>query len=107
MADVKYNRIQVLLVENDISQLELSEQLNVNRNSVSRWCRNIVQPSLYQLREIAEFFRVDIRLLIEPTDWSSAKTPAPVELYKAERKKKRENKSASVKRKQVKKYTKK
>jgi hypothetical protein len=37
---------------------------------------------LYQLRRIAEFFRIDIRLLIEPTAWTDRTGPSPAELYK-------------------------
>lgn len=82
MNEIKYNRIQIILVEFDIDQLELAEILQVNKNSVSRWCRNLVQPSLYQLREIAKFFRIDIRRLIEPTNWADETGLSPVEEYK-------------------------
>ncbi|SFQ30893.1 helix-turn-helix transcriptional regulator [Parafilimonas terrae] len=88
--EIKYNRLQHILIEFGMDQIELAEELNVNRNSVSRWCRNLVQPSLYQLRVIAEFFGINIKDLIEPTTWSDRKGPAPVEIYKAKRKKERE-----------------
>lgn len=94
MDEIKYNRIQIILVEFDIDQLELAQILKVNRNSVSRWCRNVVQPSLYQLREIAAFFRIDIRLLIEPTTWAHLTGPAPVDLYKEEKRRRAKERSA-------------
>ena len=90
MNEIKHNRIQVVLVEFDIDQLELAQILKVNKNSVSRWCRNLVQPSLYQLREIAKFFRIDIRQLIEPTHWADETGPSPIELYKIKRQKAKE-----------------
>ena len=93
MAEIKYNRLQVILFEFDIDQIELAKELKVNRNSVSRWCRNSVQPSLYQLRDIAEFFRIDIRQLIEPTNWANQSGPAPVDLYKEKRKKEKESRA--------------
>jgi transcriptional regulator with XRE-family HTH domain len=90
MDEIRYNRLQLILVEFDIDQIELALKLGVNRNSVSRWCRNEVQPSLYQLRDIAKFFRIDIRNLIEPTTWPSETGAAPVEVYKSERRKAKE-----------------
>lgn len=103
MNEIKYNRIQVTLFEFDIDQLELAKILKVNKNSVSRWCRNLVQPSLYQLRDIAEFFGIDVRQLIEPTTWTDRKGPAPVENYKETRKETKEKLAAANKKKLVKK----
>lgn len=105
MDKIKYNRIQVILVEFEIRQIELAQILKVNRNSVSRWCRNLVQPSLEQFWEIAAFFRIDIRLLIEPTSWDHLPGPAPVELYKEERRRREKEKKALVKKKTSRKRT--
>lgn len=107
MDRIKYNRLQLILVEYEIDQIELAGELKVNRNSVSRWCRNLVQPSLYQLREIAEFFGIDIRQLIEPTTWAQRKGPAPVEIYKEKRKKAKEELAAANKKLGKRKFAKK
>lgn len=107
MDRIKYNRLQLILVEYDIDQIELAKELKVNRNSVSRWCRNLVQPSLYQLRDIAEFFGIDVRQLIEPTAWANRKGPAPVELYKEKRSKTKEELAAANKKSAKKKASKK
>ena len=42
----------------------LANEIGRNENTVSRWCSNKVQPSLDQLREIADILDVDIRILI-------------------------------------------
>lgn len=107
MDRIKYNRLQLILVEYDIDQIELAKELKVNRNSVSRWCRNLVQPSLYQLRDIAEFFGIDVRQLIEPTTWANRKGPAPVDIYKATRRETKEKLAAANKQKAKKKAAKK
>ncbi len=94
MGEVKYNRIQIVLYEFTITQLEFAAALGVDKNTVTRWCKNHNQPSLVQLREIAEFFRIDIRQLIEPTEWADQVGPTPFEIY-------REKKNASLKAKKA------
>jgi transcriptional regulator with XRE-family HTH domain len=87
MEPIRYNRIKVVLVEFNISQLELAKILSVDKNTVTRWCKNHNQPALIQLYEIAKFFRIDVRNLIESTNWEKEKGPSPVEQYKAEKNK--------------------
>ena len=62
-----YNRVKVLLVENRKSNHWLAEQLDINSNTVSRWCTNSNQPSLDTLAQIAALLNIDIRELIVPT----------------------------------------
>jgi DNA-binding XRE family transcriptional regulator len=61
------NRIRVVLAEKDRTNKWLSERVNRNRTTVSRWCTNDMQPSLETLIEIAEVLDVDIRELVVPT----------------------------------------
>jgi len=63
---VQYNRIKIVLAEKDVSQKELVDYLGVSANTVSRWCRNLAQPSLHVLNNIAEFLHVDVRELLVP-----------------------------------------
>lgn len=58
------NRLKVILVEKGKTSRWLAEQLGKNENTVSRWCRNEVQPSLAQLNDIATLLDVDVRSLL-------------------------------------------
>lgn len=61
------NRIRVVLAEQDRTNKWLSERVNKNRTTVSRWCTNDMQPSLETLVEIADALNVDVRELLVPT----------------------------------------
>ena len=76
----RINRISIFLDEAGLDQLELSVLLKVNKDTVSRWCRNVAQPTLKNLRKIAELGHVDVRTLLEPTSWDS-KSPSAIEVY--------------------------
>jgi transcriptional regulator with XRE-family HTH domain len=62
-----YNRIRVVLAEQDRTNKWLAEKVKKNRTTISRWCTNDMQPSLETLAEIAEILNVDIRELLLPT----------------------------------------
>lgn len=64
------NRLKVVLAENKIANKALAEHLKRREETVSRWCSNKQQPSLEELNSIAKFLRVDIRELLNPSDWS-------------------------------------
>ena len=64
MADLKYNRLKVVLAERDITNKWLAEQLNVTEITVSRWTSNKRQPHLEQLFAIANAINVSPRELI-------------------------------------------
>lgn len=61
------NRIKVVLVEQSRTNKWLSEKINRNRTTVSRWCTNEMQPPLETLVEIAEILNVDVRELLVST----------------------------------------
>ena len=61
------NRIRVVLAEQDRTNKWLSEKVNKNRTTVSRWCTNDMQPSLETLVDIAKALDVDIRDLLHTT----------------------------------------
>lgn len=58
------NRLKVVLADKKKTCRWLANEIGRNENTVSRWCSNKVQPSLDQLREIADILDVDIRILI-------------------------------------------
>lgn len=65
MADI--NRIKVVLTEEKKTSLWLSQQLAVNRSTVSKWCTNTNQPDLHTLVRIAELLNVDVSSLLHRT----------------------------------------
>lgn len=65
MADI--NRIKVVLTEQKRTSLWLSQQLGVNRTTVSKWCTNSNQPDLHTLVRIAQLLNVDISSLLHKT----------------------------------------
>lgn len=64
----KYNRLKSVLAEKGKTSRWLSEQIDKNENTISRWCVNKSQPSLEQLNTIARVLEVDVRDLIRPTE---------------------------------------
>ncbi len=61
------NRIKVVLAEKDRTNKWLAEKMDKNRTTISRWCRNEMQPSLESLVEAAKILDVDVRELIVST----------------------------------------
>ena len=55
-----YNSLKVVLV----TGTWLSEKMNRNLGTVSRWMTNKVQPSVEQLYEIARHLDVDVKELL-------------------------------------------
>lgn len=49
-----------MLVEQSKKNKWLAEQLNKNQSTVSQWCNNARQPSLYNLLEIKNAIGVNI-----------------------------------------------
>ncbi len=65
MTDI--NRIKVVLAEEKRTSLWLSQQLGVNRTTVSKWCTNTNQPDLHTLVKIADLLKVDVSNLLNKT----------------------------------------
>jgi transcriptional regulator with XRE-family HTH domain len=63
----KINRIKIALVEHDKTGKWLADMLNRDVATVSRWCSNAAQPSLDNLRKIADVLNMDIKDLLEST----------------------------------------
>lgn len=61
------NRLKIVLVEQGKSGRWLAEQLNKSEHTISRWCQNKTQPSVAQLKDIAQVLGVDVRSLINST----------------------------------------
>lgn len=65
---VNLNRIKVVLVEKDKTGKWLSEQLGKSNCTVSKWCKNTVQPDLNTLDKIAKLLDVDVTYLLNATE---------------------------------------
>lgn len=65
MATKKFNRIKWVLKQKKRTGKWLAEQLGKNEVTVSRWCRNVQQPSLETLFEVAELLEVKPGELLE------------------------------------------
>ncbi len=64
----RFNRIKLVLVENDKSAKWLSEQLGKDKSTVSRWCTNDIQPSVETFFQIAAVLKIDVRDLFVSTE---------------------------------------
>ena len=58
------NRLKAVLAEQDKTGNWLAEQLGKSTCTVSKWCKNSVQPDLNTLNEIANKLHVDIKDLL-------------------------------------------
>ena len=58
------NRIKEALEKENVSQAKLARALDMSPNTISRYCRNEVQPTLNALSKIAKYLKIDIRELI-------------------------------------------
>lgn len=64
MSKKVYNRIKAVLAENGKTSNWLASELNVNITTVSKWCRNEMQPRVDSLFSVAEALDVDVRDLL-------------------------------------------
>ncbi|WP_316846446.1 helix-turn-helix transcriptional regulator [Pedobacter psychrodurus] len=67
------NRLAEVFESKNIYNRDIAKYLKKSEETVSRWTNNHRQPSLNDLHKIAEFLRVDIRDLLNPSDWSKSK----------------------------------
>lgn len=58
-------RIKSLRIANNLNQVQLADQLNVSKQTVSNWENNNILPSLDMLMKIALFFSVSTDYLLE------------------------------------------
>ena len=62
-----YNRIKAVLAEKGKTNNSLANELNMNRTTISKWCRNEMQPRIETLFQIAKVLDVDVRELLIST----------------------------------------
>lgn len=59
-----FNRIKIALVEKDKTGKWLAEQLGKSTCTVSKWCKNSIQPDIKTLNEIANLMDADVKDLL-------------------------------------------
>ncbi|NML24026.1 helix-turn-helix transcriptional regulator [Pseudoflavitalea sp. G-6-1-2] len=62
----RYNRIKLVLYENEKSNGWLAEKVGVKTVTVSKWCSNVNQPSIATLYVIADALEVSVFDLLVP-----------------------------------------
>ncbi|MCC4226836.1 MULTISPECIES: helix-turn-helix domain-containing protein [Zunongwangia] len=73
MPNYKLNRIAEVLDEKGMKNNDLVINLQVKKETVSRWVNNKQQPTLNTLNDIAKFLKVDIRELLNQSEWVKIK----------------------------------
>lgn len=68
MAELKYNRIKIALVERDLSNKWLVDRLGKTSMTVSRWASNKSQPTVETLYEIASALDMEAKDLLSPVN---------------------------------------
>ena len=63
-SNLKYNRIKIVLLEQERSSKWLAEKIEKDKSTVSRWCTNDMQPSIETLFQIAEILKVSPKELL-------------------------------------------
>lgn len=61
------NRLKAVLAEQQKTSKWLANQLIKSETTVSRWCRNEVQPPVEMMLKIAEILKIDIKELLNST----------------------------------------
>ena len=69
MIEEKINRIAEVLEEKGKKNNDLVLFLKVKKETVSRWVNNKQQPTINTLNNIAKFLKVDIRDLLNESEW--------------------------------------
>lgn len=67
MSKPKYNRIKIVLAEQEKSAKWLAEQLGRDKSTVSRWCTNDMQPAVETFYKIAAILDIEVRELFVGT----------------------------------------
>lgn len=65
------NRLKVVLAEQQKTGKWLAEQIGKSNCSVSKWCSNSVQPDLVTLDAIARVLKIDIKDLLNNTNYNN------------------------------------
>ena len=56
----RFNRIKIVLIEKEKTNIWLAEKVSVSKAAVSKWCTNDNQPTVETLFKIAEALGVEV-----------------------------------------------
>lgn len=59
-----FNRIKIVLVEQNKTGKWLAEELGKSACTVSKWCKNTIQPDIKTLNDIANILDIDVKKLL-------------------------------------------
>lgn len=77
------NRLDQVFKENKITNRVIAQYIKRSEGTVSKWRNNKRQPSINELNKIAELLRIDVRNLLNKSDWSQSKSPSYLEFKKS------------------------
>lgn len=72
MQEIPINRLKAVLAEKQKTSKWLASQLNKSETTISRWCRNEVQPSIETMAGIAKLLKIDIKELLNSTMYNGS-----------------------------------
>lgn len=67
MQEIPINRLKAVLAEKQKTGKWLADQLYKSETTVSRWCRNEIQPSMETFVVIARLLDLDVKELLNST----------------------------------------
>ena len=67
MTKQNLNRIKAVLAEQNKTSTWLAREISKNPNTISKWCRNEMQPRLENLFQVAKALNIDVRELLVAT----------------------------------------
>lgn len=62
-----YNRIKAVLAEQNKTSSWLAQQIDKNPTTISKWCRNEMQPRIENLFQVAKALDINVRELLIST----------------------------------------
>ena len=78
MEELFRRNLNMLMVENGISQTDLAAKLGFPRQTLGNWIAGTARPSAYRAQKLADFFKVSVAdLLYSDLDIPKAEKPAP------------------------------
>lgn len=71
---MKLNRLEEVFKHHKVQNRILAKYFNKGEDVISKWKNNKRQPTITELNEIAQLLRIDIRTLLNESDWSKSKS---------------------------------
>lgn len=77
---MELNRLSEVFKKHKVQNRVLAKHFNKGEDVISKWRNNKRQPTIAELHEIAKLLRVDIRTLLNKSDWTDSNTETYREL---------------------------